>query len=345
MGRLDDLRRTIGAVAEQPQSTCVLVDYSCPDHAGAWVKEYYPDVRVVACEGRQRFRGAEARNIGAAAVDDDGILCFLDADVTPGPEFCRHVLSNFESGTFWVADREGPGLDTALACGKRDFDRAGGFDEAFMEWGQEVVDLRASLRRIGLREHTFSAALLSHPVQRHPAPVDNATIAVHAAYRRAKAAVLDESPDSESCLEALRTLLTPGWDTPPAAIAFREQMGYTIARLEAGASSHNNELRPFSTIPGALVGLVYTQVVANVTTPVEIEFLSAGKLYVLVGTEWWGGAIATAWLRESGHHELIPPVQTRLGTRFEVWSLAADVGGTAVLPNQVMLVARHLERR
>ncbi len=122
-------------------------------------------------------------------------------------------------------------------------------------------------------------------------------------------------------------------------------MGYTISRLEPGVSSHNNDPRPFAAIPESFTGLCFTQVVANSASPVEVEFLTSGKLYVLVGTDWEGGRAATAWLRESGRRELIPPFETRRGTGFDVWSLAAEVGDRLVLPTQVMLVARHLERR
>jgi hypothetical protein len=48
---------------------------------------------------------------------------------------------------------------------------------------------------------------------------------------------------------------------PCAAVAFHETMGYTIGRLRLGASSHNNEARPFTAIPEALDGRSFTQVV------------------------------------------------------------------------------------
>jgi hypothetical protein len=357
MGRLDDVRRTINTVIGQPRSTYLLVDYACPDQAGAWVTEHYPRARVVACQARCSFKGAEARNRGADAVDDDGILCFLDADVTVAVEFSAHVLANFKTGSFLVPDGNSRGLSTALVCSKADFDRAGGFDEAFADWGEEVVDLRTSLRRLGLTERTFPASWISHPIEGHPQrasilPHCAATAEIHAAYRRAKNAALDETPDAAACFDQLSQILLAFRNVeakesgiPCAAVAFRESMGYTLGRLEAGASSHNNDLRPFAYIPESLAGLAYTQVVAFSVSPIEVEFLAPGKLYVLVGTDWKGGQIAVAWLREAAQHELIPPLQTRCGTRFEVWSLVADAGYRVVLPTQVMLVAAHLERR
>jgi hypothetical protein len=133
--------------------------------------------------------------------------------------------------------------------------------------------------------------------------------------------------------------------SPCASIAFRESMGYSIARLHAGASSHNNDARPFVAVPKALEGRLYTQVVACSVSPVEVEFLTPGKLYVLVGNDWDGHRIATAWLSEAGKRETIPAVVTRKATGFDVWSLTGEAGDRMVLPTQVMLVAEHLERR
>lgn len=42
---------------------------------------------------------------------------------------------------------------------------------------------------------------------------------------------------------------------PIAAVGFREPMGYTVARIEPGASTHNNDPRPMVSIPAALSGL------------------------------------------------------------------------------------------
>ena len=71
-----------------------------------------------------------------------------------------------------------------------------------------------------------------------------------------------------------------------AAIAFSEAMGYTIATLDVGASSHNNDHRHFESIPETLRQRRFTQVVSSSVSEIEIEFLSTGKLYVLVGTDW-----------------------------------------------------------
>ena len=132
---------------------------------------------------------------------------------------------------------------------------------------------------------------------------------------------------------------------PCAAVAFSEKMGYTIANLDFGVSSHNNDHRSFESIPEPLRGRRFSQVVSSKVSEVEVEFLSAGKLYVLVGTDWAGHEPATDWLRRTGYKENFALARTARGTCFEIWSLVAKAGERFVIPTQVMLVSDHLVRR
>jgi hypothetical protein len=148
--------------------------------------------------------------------------------------------------------------------------------------------------------------------------------------------------------ELLRTLSSrmPGplrpSDAPLAAITFQEAMGYTLARLECGVSTHNNDPRPLLSVPAELAGLRFTQVVANHATPIEIEFRTPGRLFVLAATGWDGYALAAEFLDDAGWRESIEPLRTRDGTTFEVWSLCAEAGERLRFPTQVMLVAAEL---
>jgi hypothetical protein len=132
---------------------------------------------------------------------------------------------------------------------------------------------------------------------------------------------------------------------PCAAASFQETMGYTIERLELGASSHNNELRPFTAIPAPLAGRCFTQVVACSVSPVSVEFLSPGRLYVLAGTDWHGYYSAAEWLANAAEPEPVPLVETCHRPAFEVWSLVGRAGERFLAPTQVMLVSDYLERR
>ena len=132
--------------------------------------------------------------------------------------------------------------------------------------------------------------------------------------------------------------------TPCARVAFREAMGYTIARLEAGVSSHNNEVRPIVDVPRMLLGLAFTQVVAGCASPVRVEFRSPGKLYVLTGTDWEGYGPLTTALETMAVRESLPRLETTVGRSFEVWSLERETGDQLTLPTQAMLLAAELVR-
>ena len=133
-------------------------------------------------------------------------------------------------------------------------------------------------------------------------------------------------------------------DVACAAVAFSERMGYTISKLQRGASSHNNSPRPFKAVPDVLAGRMFTQVVSSVVSPVEVEFLNSGKPYVLVGNDWDGHRTATEWLNRNGFKENVSSLETEAGNGFEVWSLTGEAGQRFVIPTQVMLVADSLIR-
>ena len=138
--------------------------------------------------------------------------------------------------------------------------------------------------------------------------------------------------------------LPPPADVPPAVVAYREAMGYTLARLQPGTSTHNNDERPLVSVPDRLAGLCFTQVVANHAAPVEVEFRTAGRLFVLAAPGWEGYAPASAFLDDAGWREPIEPLRTRGGTVFEPWSLVATAGERLTFPTQVMLAGPELIR-
>lgn len=363
MGRLDDVRGTIESVINQPCSTYVLVDYSCPDDSVGWVREHHPAALTVKVSERQRFSGAEARNLGAAAADDDGIVCFLDADVRVAPDFSEYLLAHLKPGSFMVPDSQVPGFDSALVCRKSNFSDVHGFDELFLDWGEECTEIRKSLQRSGVAEQSFPSSFLTRHTH-HAATRGNFRLitdceldtVIHEAYVRAKSAIFEGTGGNGVSSLTLRDIYSAiarrqyderglTWESASAVVAFRESMGYTIARLEFGASSHNNDLRPFTVIPERLLGRQFTQVVAYSVSPIEIEFLSAGKMYVLVGNDWDGYHIAISWLETTGTRESLPPLETQTGSGFEVWSLAGKAGDHFVLPTQVMLVADRIVQK
>jgi glycosyltransferase involved in cell wall biosynthesis len=82
------IQRTLDSVRQQSElpGEIVVVDDASPDRTGAWVKEHYPDVRVVISE---RNGGTSvARNRGAREATGD-VLVFLDHD----DELLPHALA------------------------------------------------------------------------------------------------------------------------------------------------------------------------------------------------------------------------------------------------------------
>ena len=119
-------------------------------------------------------------------------------------------------------------------------------------------------------------------------------------------------------------------------------MGYSLARMALGISTHNNDARPIASVPQELEGLLFTQVVANHSAPVEVEFVNAGKVYALAAPGWEGYAPAANFLDGAGWREPMELLRTSTGTVFEPWSLFAERGERLVLPTQVMLVSREI---
>jgi len=358
--RLAELQQSLPLMATQPRSTTVLIDYGCAQGSGAWAAgtSQYPQMVAAYVPDCGAYHGAAARNCGAARADDDGLLCFVDADCQVAPSLSTQLLALHRPGRYCVPDRAGPGWDNVLAVAKRDFDAVGGLDPALRGSGLEMADLRTRLAAAGLERRSFDADLVAHrPGVRDGAATEPAATratrqVIHRAYQRAKAAIAAEAPTqavSQVALDSIyRAIAAHHWTSAEVGgatvIGFQDTMGLQVNRLAPGVSSHVNEERPFEALPAALCGRQFTQVPASRVSPIHLRFLTPGKLLVLVGTDWEGQWPARNWLRVHGRREALPPVTTGVGTGFEVWSVGGDVGDEHTLPTQVMLVADELVR-
>ncbi len=95
-GRLDDLKQTLPNTSQQPHSTVIVVDYSCPQNAGDWVREHFPAVQVVAVPGKDIFDRSDAKNAGGFAVQTPW-LCLLDCDIVLHEDFCFASLATAQT--------------------------------------------------------------------------------------------------------------------------------------------------------------------------------------------------------------------------------------------------------
>jgi hypothetical protein len=162
MGRLEHLERTLGRIVGQQDSTCVVVDYSCPDRSGDWVAAHHPGVQVVRLPSRTSFDHSLAANAGSRFVDA-GWICFCDCDILFDPAFAAKVLPHLEPGHYYCPE---PIRDWALCgtfiCSREDFERIGGYDEIYRGWGERDFDVFCALELAGIERRSFPSRLLRH---------------------------------------------------------------------------------------------------------------------------------------------------------------------------------------
>jgi glycosyltransferase involved in cell wall biosynthesis len=160
-GRLAHLRQTLGTKAAQPRSSCIVVDYSCPEQCGDWVEQNYPGVKVVRVTDEAGFSAARARNQGAQAADAPW-LCFVDADIALAPSFVDKLLPLLQPGSYYRAKPWDRMLWGTMVCARADFTRIGGYDEMIQSYGGEDDDLYNRLHLAGVTLQGFPASLLQH---------------------------------------------------------------------------------------------------------------------------------------------------------------------------------------
>jgi hypothetical protein len=154
MGRLAHLQKTLPGVIREFERA-IVVDWSCPQKSGEWARRHFgPAVEVVEVAGQRYFHKARALNAGArrAAMLGAEWLLFLDADthVVPG---LRAACEAVAPGEFAMADRADrrrlPSLTGVLLVALADFDRIGGFDDVYVNYGCEDLDMRCRLAILG----------------------------------------------------------------------------------------------------------------------------------------------------------------------------------------------------
>ena len=162
MGRLAQLQETLRQVVVQADSSCVVVDYSCPDRCGEWVSANHPHAHVVQVSGQKTFNRSLAGNAGSRAIDAPWV-CFFDCDILFDLRFAEQVLPLLQPGNYYCPS---PIRDWALCgtfiCSREDFNRIGGYDEVYEGWGERDLDVYTALEFIGIKRQTFPSSLLRH---------------------------------------------------------------------------------------------------------------------------------------------------------------------------------------
>lgn len=154
MGRLSFLQQTLPELLNHTEMYAVVVDYSCPDRAGDWVEQTHgASGRVVVQRVPERtaFNKCEALNFGAARALEEGldehVLVVLDADTRIEAGFWDWVQRTVRPDHFYSIEGSPDHIDLTgvLLVTAEHFVASGGFDERFVGWGAEDLDMRLKL--------------------------------------------------------------------------------------------------------------------------------------------------------------------------------------------------------
>jgi len=209
-GRLEHLKQTLPRMPEQGAAEVIVVDYSCPDGTGDWVREHFPEVRVVKLEGEEGFSNWRGRNAGAAVATSDLVL-FCDADTILAPGageaiarelpprsfgfFKRGATQRFNKARLRLGSNQLRGFH---AIPLRAFRNLGGYDEVLRGWGAGGdTDLEDRMGMAGLKGHALEPSLVEEVIQHDNADrtrhhVDSIRVSYCSGllYRRAKMILL-----------------------------------------------------------------------------------------------------------------------------------------------------------
>lgn len=178
--RTQHLRETLPRnLADNPKSKFVVLNYSSEDDLLEYLFSTHRAeiergrLTVYSVLGEPKFRMAHAKNMAlrCGMLEGADILVTLDADNFAGPGFedfiedritrennvflCPKVIAL--GTTVRIAPR---GVAGRLAVRTQDFIKAGGYDEKYVTWQGEDVDLVARLKRMGYSPRFFDPAHL-----------------------------------------------------------------------------------------------------------------------------------------------------------------------------------------
>lgn len=158
-GRLAFLKQSLPHMVAQPQAEVVVVDFDCPEGAGAWTESEFPSARVVRVADAPLFHLARARNLGAQAARAPW-LCFVDSDVLLAERFVERVLPDLREGAFYTASGAEVELIGTAICRRDDYLAIEGYDEVMEGWGAEDTDFYIRLGLLGRRREVLPVDLL-----------------------------------------------------------------------------------------------------------------------------------------------------------------------------------------
>jgi hypothetical protein len=141
----------------------VLLDYNSNDGLDEWVyqnmKQYIDSGVLVYYKTFEptHYLRSHSRNM-AFRLANAHILCNLDADNFLGKGFAQFILREFElfDNIFYTSNYSVPDTFGRVCVRKKDFLSVRGYNESFVGYGFEDVDLFNQLKKSGLKQKYFS---------------------------------------------------------------------------------------------------------------------------------------------------------------------------------------------
>lgn len=177
MGRTSYLKQTLlqnllDNKGTGPDVEFVVLDYNSKDGLKDWLLND-PGLAPHLADGTLKyarhpdathFRHSHAKNMAHRLATGD-VVCNLDADNFTGPGFARHLASVFSDNMNSLVLPSMPllrampgdlkGFCGRIAMSRQNFDRLGGYDEKFRQWGGEDTDLTIRALARGLTAAPF----------------------------------------------------------------------------------------------------------------------------------------------------------------------------------------------
>jgi hypothetical protein len=225
-GRLEHLKRSLPRMVAQGSAEVIVVDYSCPEGTGEFVRANFPSVRVVAVDGQTHFSNWKARNAGAALAQSD-LLVFIDADTILADGAADSLSRSLPEGAYGffhlktshAFNPDGPLLALNQLKGfhvipAAAFRKVGGYDEVFEGYAAGAdTDLEQRLGATGLVRHALDPSIIDSVIQhdavsrmKHHAEPIAVSYCAGLLYRAAKKVVLRMGGGVELPIKTRRAL-------------------------------------------------------------------------------------------------------------------------------------------
>jgi glycosyltransferase involved in cell wall biosynthesis len=168
--RLDHLKQSLPAMLGQADAEVIVVDFSCPEGTGAYVRANFAQARVVEIKDKSYFNNWEARNAGAAQALGQWLV-FVDADVLLAPDCTATLAPLLKPSMFGTLDPKSVSTSSGLGSNdlfgfqvirRSDFEQVKGFDDLLTGWGAGGdVDILFSLQALGVEKAFLPASILA----------------------------------------------------------------------------------------------------------------------------------------------------------------------------------------